>query len=187
MVLDFLLDRPESAAAAPDGRLMTIVFTDIEGSTSLTERLGDEGARAIMRSVEARTREALNAHHGTEVKTMGDGFVASFASASAALAFAVDLQRVFESDGGAGEPVRVRVGVHAGEPIAEHGDIFGTAVNMAARIASEAGGGEVYASDVVRQLAAGKQFTFEPRGERQLKGFADAVPVHEVIWRGDAG
>jgi class 3 adenylate cyclase len=187
-IIDFLLDRRPAAPSrsTTDARLRTIVFTDLEGSTALTERLGDAGARELLRAHEAMTREALTAHGGTELKTVGDGFVASFESATAALSFAIDLQRRLEGDNGAGDGLRVRIGVHAGEPIAEQGDLFGTAMNMAARIASEARGGEIYASDVVRQLAAGKQFAFAPRGERQLKGFAEPVPVHEVDWRGGA-
>jgi adenylate cyclase len=77
----------------------------------------------------------------------------------------------------------VRIGLNAGEPIAEEKDLFGTAVNMAARIAAEADGGEIMASDVVRQLVAGKGFLFADRGEVELRGFEEAVRLYEVRWR----
>jgi class 3 adenylate cyclase len=84
----------------------------------------------------------------------------------------------------------VRIGLNAGEPIAEEeagrADLFGTAVNLAARIAGEAKGGEVLASDVVRQLVAGKGFLFADRGETALRGFEDPVRLYEVRWREEA-
>ena len=83
------------------------------------------------------------------------------------------------------EPIRVRIGLNAGEPIAEDDDLFGTAVIVAARIAAQAHGGEILVSDVVRQLVAGKGFLFNDRGEHALKGFEDPVRVFEVRWRED--
>jgi len=96
----------------------TILFTDVEGSTALTDRLGDEKARALLREHERITREGLKSHGGTEVKTMGDGFMASFGSATRALACAVGIQQAFaERNESAAEPIRVRIGLNAGEPI----------------------------------------------------------------------
>ena len=116
---------------------------------------------------------------------MGDGFMASFSSASRALECAIALQRAFtERNESAQESVRVRIGLNAGEPIAEDDDLFGTAVNLAARIAALAAGGEIFASDVVRQLVAGKGFLFADRGESALRGFEDPVRVYEVGWEG---
>ena len=77
----------------------------------------------------------------------------------------------------------MRIGLNAGEPVAEEGDLFGTAVNLAARIAGQAQGGEVLVSDVVRQLVAGKGFLFADRGDVVLRGFEDPVRVYEVRWR----
>ena len=79
--------------------------------------------------------------------------------------------------------VRVRIGLNAGEPIAEDDDLFGTAVIVAARIAAQAQGGEILVSDVVRQLVAGKGFLFSDRGNHALKGFEEPVRVYEVNWR----
>jgi class 3 adenylate cyclase len=115
--------------------------------------------------------------------------MASFTSATGALECAIAMQRAFaQHNETAEEPILVRVGLNAGEPIAEddpdgRADLFGTTVNLAARIAGEAEGGEVLASDVVRQLVAGKQFLFVDRGETALRGFEDAVRLYEVRWR----
>ena len=170
--------------------VQTILFSDVEGSTALTERLGDAGARVVLREHEGIVREALAAHGGAEVKAMGDGFMATFATASRAVECAIQIQRAFEArnrERGTGnkEPVRVRIGLNAGEPVAEDRDLFGTSVNMAARIAAQAGGGEVLASDVVRQLVAGKGFLFSDTGEVTFKGFEDPVRVYQVRWRSE--
>ncbi len=128
-------------------------------------------------------REALKAHGGSELKTMGDGFMASFSSATRALECAIAMQRAFaQHNESAEEPIRVRVGLNAGEPIAEDEDLYGTAVNLAARIAGKAKGGEILASDVVRGLVAGKEFLFADRGKRKLRGFEEPVRLFEVRW-----
>jgi class 3 adenylate cyclase len=164
--------------------LCTILFTDVEGSTALTERLGDAKAREVLRNHERIVREALRAHGGAEVKAMGDGFMASFSSATRALECAIAIQRAFAAldDEHPETPIRVRIGLNAGEPIAEDEDLFGTAVIMAARIAAQAQGGEILASDVVRQLVAGKGFLFADRGEVALRGFEGPVRLYEVRW-----
>jgi class 3 adenylate cyclase len=163
---------------------LTILFTDVEGSTSLTQRLGDTRAREILRIHERIVREALRAHGGSEVKTMGDGFMASFPSVTRALECAIVMQRAFaEHNQSAGEPTRVRIGLNAGEPIAEEKDLFGTAVNMAARIAAQAEGGEILVANVIRELAAGKGFLFSDRGDVALRGFEDPVRLYEVRWK----
>jgi class 3 adenylate cyclase len=185
---EFLGEGEEAAVAlaepAAPGALCTILFTDVEGSTALTERVGDAKARAVLRNHERIVREALRAHGGAEVKALGDGFMASFASATRALECAIAMQRAFAAHNEAAEePIRVRIGLNAGEPIAEEADLFGTAVNMAARIAAQAEGGEILASDVVRQLVAGKGFLFADRGNVALRGFEDPVRLYEVRWQ----
>ena len=175
----------ETAVMEPGG-FRTILFTDVEGSTALTQRLGDAKARDLLRKHERMVREALKAHGGAEVKTMGDGFMASFSSATKALECAIAMQRAFaEHNESAEEPIKVRIGLNAGEPIAEDDDLFGTAVNEAARITAAANGGEILVSNVVRELAKGKDFLFSDVGERQLKGFDDPVRLYEVQWRGE--
>ncbi len=173
----------ETAEREP-GAFRTVLFTDVEGSTALTDRLGDAKARELLREHERMVREALKAHGGSEVKTMGDGFMASFSSATKALECAIAMQRAFASHNeSAEEPIMVRVGLNAGEPIAEDDDLFGTAVNLAARICANADAGQILAPMVVRELAAGKQFMFADRGETSLKGFDESVRLFEVRWR----
>lgn len=143
-----------------------------------------------MRAHERMIREALGAHGGAEVKTMGDGFMASFSSASRALECAIAIQRAFADYnaqvGAQGlAPLRIRVGLNAGEPIAEEDDLFGTAVIVAARIAAKAEGGEILTSDTVRGLVAGKEFLFADLGETALRGLEDPVRVYEVRWQQD--
>ena len=168
---------------APSGSL-TILFTDMEGSTTLTQRLGDAKAREVLRAHERIVREALKSHGGSEVKTMGDGFMASFSSATRALECAIGMQRAFaEHNETAEEPIRVRVGLNSGEPIAEEDDLFGTAVILAARIAAKAGGGDILTSDTVRGLVAGKKFLFSDRGETALRGFEDPVRLFDLRWQ----
>jgi class 3 adenylate cyclase len=117
---------------------------------------------------------------------MGDGFMASFGSATAALACAIALQlRLAAHNKSASQPILLRVGMNAGEPIAEDDDLFGTAVIAAARIGAQAHGGEILVSDVVRQLVAGKGFTFVDRGEVHLQGLDDPMRLHEVRWEED--
>ncbi len=178
-------EAPVGAEPAAAGTVHTILFTDVEGSTALTQRLGDAKARELLREHERMIREALKSHGGSEVKTMGDGFMASFSSATKALECAIAMQRAFaEHNESAEEPMLVRVGLNAGEPIAEDDDLFGTAVNEAARITATAKGGEILVSDVVRQLAKGKDFLFADRGEAYLKGFDEPVRLYDVRWRG---
>jgi class 3 adenylate cyclase/pimeloyl-ACP methyl ester carboxylesterase len=179
-------------ARQPSGGLQTILFTDIEANTELLQRVGDAAWRDILREHERTTRAILAEHGGTEIKTIGDAFMTAFGSASAALECAIALQRAFSAEDAqpgaaqagatqAGAPalhqLRIRIGVNAGEPIAEDDDLFGTAVTTAARIQGLAKGGEVLVSDVVRQLVAGKGFMFEDRGEQVLRGFEDPVRV----------
>ncbi len=188
--IDEFLGEGEEAAAGAEapaaGAFRTVLFTDVEGSTALTQRLGDAKARELLRAHERIVREALKAHGGSEVKTMGDGFMASFSSATRALECAIAMQRAFaEHNESAEEPLRVRIGLNAGEPIAEEEDLFGTAVILAARVAAKAEGGEIVASDVVRQLVAGKGFLFSDRGDVALRGFEDPVRLYDVRWRED--
>jgi class 3 adenylate cyclase len=176
---------PGGSDRAPGG-LQTILFTDVENSTVLTDRMGDVAARDLLREHERTTREVLMAHGGSEIKTMGDGFMASFRSAAKGLECAIAIQRSQEQEARS-RGIRVRCGLNAGEPIAEddpggRSDLFGTAVIVAARIAAQAHGGEILVSDVVRQLVAGKGFLFNDRGEHPLKGFEDPVRVFEVRW-----
>ena len=187
--LPFLLEGIESKdstmARAVPGGLVTIMFTDMEGSTALTQRLGDEKAQEVLRAHNVVVREALKAHDGAEIKHTGDGIMASFASASHALGCAADIQQAFarHSESNPDTTIRVRIGLNAGEPVAEDEDLFGTAVQMAARVCAHAQPGQIVAANVVRELAAGKGFLFSDMGDVVLRGFEDPVRLYEVRWR----
>jgi class 3 adenylate cyclase/pimeloyl-ACP methyl ester carboxylesterase len=172
------------AGKAAQGPFRAVLVSDLAGSTEMMSRLGDEAGRQVLREHERITREVLKAHRGAEIKTMGDGFMASFASVTQAVECAIALQRAFaERNESAAEPLNVRVGLNAGEPIEEEGDLFGASVIVASRIAAEAEGGEVLASLAVRELCAGKGFLFADRGDHALRGFEDPLRVFEVAWR----
>ena len=170
---------------AMSGGFRTIMFTDMEGSTALTQRLGDEDAQARVRLHNSIVQDALLTFGGTQVKHTGDGIMASFPTSSSAVECAVTIQRAFEAHNEANpnEQVFVRIGLNAGEPVQEGDDLFGTAVQMASRVCAAAQPGEVLTSDVVRQLVAGKGFLFADRGEAVLRGFEDPVRVYEVRWQ----
>jgi class 3 adenylate cyclase/pimeloyl-ACP methyl ester carboxylesterase len=175
----------EPAAEAPAAAAVhTILITDMEGSTTLTQRLGDAKAQDVLRTHNTILRHALKDHDGSEIKHTGDGIMASFASATRALECAIAMQRAFAAHNeSAEEPIRVRVGLNAGEPVAEEKDLFGTAVQLAARICAHAEPGQILVPIVVRELAAGKKFLFADLGETALRGFEDPVRLFELRWR----
>ena len=173
-VSDFLGAGTPAPDAAPGG-FQSILFTDLESSTALTQRVGDEAAQEVLRGHNTAVRGALEANGGREVKHTGDGIMAAFPSAVAAVQAGIAIQREL-----AGGEVRVRVGINAGEPIAEDGDLFGTAVQLAARITDRAEPGQVLVSNVVRELCAGKLFDFTAQGEATLKGFDEPVTLYAV-------
>jgi class 3 adenylate cyclase len=175
---------PEKRESVESGAFRTILFTDMEGSTTLTQKLGDAKAQAVLRTHNSIVREALKAHNGTETKHTGDGVMASFTSASAALEAAVAIQKALadHNEGNPDAAIRVRIGLNAGEPVAEDEDLFGTAVQLAARVCDRAEPGQILASNVVQELAAGKDFTFTDKGEATLRGFDRPIRLHEVMW-----
>jgi class 3 adenylate cyclase len=157
--VDEFLGEGEGRAApiAAPGGLVTVLFTDMEGSTTLTQRLGDAKAQEVLRAHNTIVRDALKAHGGSEIKHTGDGIMASFPSASRALECAIIIQRAVAAQVGEHPemPLRVRVGLNAGEPVVEDQDLFGTAVQLAARICAHAEPGQIVVPTVVRELAAG--------------------------------
>jgi class 3 adenylate cyclase len=174
--------QPTDHTTASDFR--SILFTDVEESTLLTAQYGDAKARELLQQHERITRDSLAAHGGTEIKTMGDGFMASFTSASSGIDAAIAMQRAITDHFEATPtPIRIRIGINAGEPIAENDDLYGTAVIQAARIMGHADGGEILVSDTVRGLVAGKPYLFSQKGEFDLKGFEEPVRLFEVDWR----
>jgi class 3 adenylate cyclase/alpha-beta hydrolase superfamily lysophospholipase len=167
------------------GGPMAIVFTDIEGSTSLTQRLGDERAQEVIRTHNRIVRDGLAESGGSEIAHTGDGIMAAFPSVARSVECAVGIQRAFAAARW-DTPVGVRIGINAGEPVHEEDDLFGSAVQAAARIAAKAQAGQILVSEVVRQLAAGKGFMFTDRGRVALRGFPERFRVYEVEWQAGA-
>jgi class 3 adenylate cyclase len=152
----------------------TVVFTDIVDSTRFMSDVGDEEGRKAMRAVEERVADLADQHGGRVIKNLGDGSLVSFSSNTAALQFALDVQ-----DAADPESLQLRVGMAAGEPIQESGDIHGAVVAYASRVADLGGAGEIIASEGVRQLAMGKGFEFTSMGQHELKGFDEPA----IIWK----
>jgi DNA-binding SARP family transcriptional activator len=166
----------------------TIVFTDVEGSTALRTERGDDVAGEVLRVHETIVRDQVAKHGGREIKALGDGFMLAFASVRTALACAVAIQRGLarHNRDHSELALRVRVGLNAGEVIEEDGDLFGEAVNAAARIAALAGGGEVIVSRVVKEAGTIPGLSFVDRGAVLLKGFPNPSHLYEVSWRDEA-
>jgi class 3 adenylate cyclase len=176
------IDASPAQPRAAEPQLRIILFSDLEGHTAMMQRLGDREGRRLLRTHEQLTREALATYGGSEVKSLGDGFMASFVSAQRALECAFAIQEAMTSTEHALQAagLRVRIGINAGEPIAEDDDLFGASVIAAARIASLALGGQVLVANVVRELVAGKGFLFHDTGEHLLKGIEDPVRIWEL-------
>jgi class 3 adenylate cyclase len=179
-------ERPDLRAhAAPDGTV-TLLFSDMEGFTEMTERLGDLRAREVIRRHNRIVRQQLAAHGGYEVELQGDGFLLAFGGARQGLLCAIAIQRALAADANAhpDEPIRVRIGVHTGEALRDADRFFGKTVILAARIAAQAAGAEILASSLVRELAASAgDVRFGEGRDVELKGLAEVQRVHSVAWR----
>ena len=168
-----------------DGGFRTVMFTDIEGSTATTQRLGDDGAMRLVKQHDAIVRGALAAWNGKEVKHTGDGIMAAFRSASQAIAGAIQIQRALDDYNRShpAEPIRVRIGLSAGEPVEDSSDLFGATVQLAARVCSHAQPCQILVANVVAELCVGKGYRFQPQGQVPLKGFDSPPSLHLVAWR----
>ena len=178
-------ERPDVRSyAAPDGSV-TILFSDIESSTAMTERLGDERWLGVLRDHNAVFREQLKAFDGYEVKNQGDGFMLVFPSPVGALRCAIEVQRAFEERAAErpDERIRVRIGLHTGEAIAEEGDFFGRNVILAARIAAQARGGEILVSEALHEQCGEEGIAFGESRELELKGLAGTHTVFRAEWQ----
>jgi len=168
---------------------LTILFTDIDDYTSITESIGDRRAQHLLRIHNALVRKALKDNGGVEVKHTGDGIMAYFPAAAAAVNCAIAIQKAVDAyhRTNPSVPLGIAIGINTGAPIHEDGDLYGTAVIVAARVAATAAGGQIIVTDVVRQLAAGKQIRFVPLGSVQLEGLSEPAPLFEVAWYSDGG
>ncbi len=185
MVQAFLgkVSEPKSEEPYAETAFRTILFTDIVGSTNLTQRLGDRGAMTVLRTHDRLVREAIKANGGREVKHTGDGIMASFNLVAEAASAAVRIQRDVAADNVTAEnPLSLKVGLAAGEPVTERGDLFGAVVQLAARLCDHAEGDHVLCSSPVRDLSLGKRLVFTDRGDVALRGFDDPIRVYELQW-----
>ncbi|MBT3359797.1 MAG: adenylate/guanylate cyclase domain-containing protein [Rhodospirillales bacterium] len=164
---------------------LAVLFTDIVGSTSMTVSVGDDAAQYVVRTHNRIVRSALTNFSGREVKHTGDGIMASFATVSNAVEAAIEMQeRVIANNAAEGDiPLHLCIGINAGEPVVEDDDLFGVTVQLSARLCAVAESDEIIVSEVVKGLCTGRPIKFESRGTREMKGFADPVPVYEVIWQ----
>jgi class 3 adenylate cyclase/alpha-beta hydrolase superfamily lysophospholipase len=173
-----------SGQHATHATVQTLLFSDLVDHTEMMRRLGDEKGRVVLREHERITREQLKQHGGKEIKTDGDSFMVSFDSVTAAMDCAIALQRAFAARNEVGgEPLQVRIGLNSGEPVEEDGDLFGSSVILAARVAAQAAAGEILIPEPLRHLLSGKTYIYGDRGETILKGFDDAVRLYEVRWQ----
>lgn len=177
-------ERPNlTAHTAPDGTV-TILFSDIVGSTVINERLGDARWMELLREHNEIVRREKALHRGYEVKTIGDAFMLAFQSARDALRCAISIQQAFSERNHTAKPmIRVRIGLHTGELVREGDDFFGRHVHFAARVGSKAMADEILVSSLLREVVEPSgEFSFEARKPEPLKGFRKRHRLHLVRW-----
>ena len=188
---------PNGAAVVPGGGtdardpgIRTILFTDIVGSTALTQSVGDDAAMALIKMHDTIVRDALAEFGGREVKHTGDGIMASFVSSAGAVKCASQIQRELtkqqEKERQRDSTIEVRIGAAAGEPVEHHDDLFGCTVQLAARLCSQAGPGQILVSNAIADLCGGKGLRFQDLGEMILKGFDRPLRAYAVEWTHEA-
>jgi adenylate cyclase len=171
------VERPDLARLAPSGKV-AILFSDIEESTALNERIGDRAFVRLLGSHDRMIRRNVNNHSGHVVKSQGDGFMIAFAQPEEAVRCGVDVQRALRKRPNG---IRVRIGIHMGKSVRRGDDLFGRNVAMAARVASEADGGEVLVSEVVRDAVSEiDDITFDGGRDAELKGFGGSHRLYAV-------
>ncbi|MGE5548053.1 MAG: adenylate/guanylate cyclase domain-containing protein [Solirubrobacterales bacterium] len=165
--------------------IVTVMFTDMVGSTDLTQERGDAAAQEIVRRHNSIVRGALAQFGGKEIKHTGDGIMASFASAASAVEATVSIQRqvIANNERTPDLELHLRIGLNAGEPIEEEDDLFGTTVQLAARVCAATNSDQILCTGVVKDLSFGKGGNFRAMGEKVLKGFKDPIALFEVVWR----
>jgi class 3 adenylate cyclase len=174
--------KPQQQQAAP--RIMAVMFTDMVGSTDMTQAKGDQAAQVIVRRHNSIVRAALAEYGGKQVKHTGDGIMAAFPSPASAVEATVAIQRAVAANNSRfpDQSLHLRIGINAGEPIEEEEDLFGATVQLAARVCAAAGTDQIVCTNVVKELAGGKGISYASRGPTALKGFSEKIPLFEVIW-----
>ena len=167
---------------------VTVMFTDMVGSTNLTQTMGDEVAQQVVRVHNRIVRDALNRFTGKEIKHTGDGIMASFAITSNGVEAAIFIQgeAAKHNQGNLDLPLHLKVGINAGEPIAEEDDLFGTTVQVAARTVDKAKSEQIFVTEIVHGICAGKGLKFINRGQFEMKGVAEPITLFEAVWDEEA-
>ena len=166
---------------------VAVLFTDIVGSTDMTQEKGDATAQKIVHAHNDIVRNALKKCGGKEVKHTGDGIMAAFTVISQSVDAAILMQKDVAQHNKSRSDLRLhlKLGIHAGETIVEDKDHFGTTVQLSARVVDECGTDQIYVSETVHGICAGKDLVFENLGETDLKGFKEPVTLFEVLWKKD--
>jgi class 3 adenylate cyclase len=176
-------ERPNlNEAAAPDGTV-TILFSDIENSTTLVEELGDQKWLNVIDAHHALFRDQIRAHDGHEVKSQGDGFMVAFSSARRAVDCAIAIQKKLESGKRMLRSLRVRMGLHTGEVMRHDGDLYGKNVVLAARVTDLADGGQILVSQIVKELTdSAGDLRFDEGRDVELRGLQGMRRVYRLDW-----
>ncbi len=170
------VERPDLARLAPDGNV-AILFSDIEESTALNERIGDRAWVRLIGRHDKMIRRYVKSHQGHVVKSQGDGFMIAFAEPEQAVRCSVDVQRALRRRPNG---IRVRIGIHTGKSVRRGDDLFGRNVALAARVAAHADGGQTLVSEPVRDAIAGEDISFDDGNDVELKGFAGQHRLYAV-------
>jgi class 3 adenylate cyclase len=176
------VERPDLARVTADGKV-AILFSDIEESTALNERVGDRAWVKLIGEHDKLVRKLVKQRSGHVVKSQGDGFMIAFAHAEQAVRCGIDMQDALNKDAERKRHnrIRVRIGVHMGRSVRRGDDLFGRNVAMAARVAAEADGGEILVSDTVREaLSDCEDLSFDDGRDADLKGFAGTHRLYAV-------
>jgi class 3 adenylate cyclase len=176
---------PATTPTAPTpSPTLTVLVTDICKSSEFASRLGDQRWLGVLQAHNALVREQIHRHHGTEVKAQGDGFLVTFTSARQAVLAAIAIQRaIAEYRRAHAEQLELRIGVHTGEVVEDHGDVIGQNVILAVRIADAAAPGEILVSSLTKDLTdAGGDLGYDDGREAELKGVARVWRLHGVTW-----
>lgn len=170
-------------------RVVAVLFTDIAGSTALTQELGDAGAQKVVHAHNKIVRENLTRFQGREVKHTGDGIMCSFDQPTNAVEASIEMQKetIQLRTTNPELPLKLKIGINAGEPIAEDNDLFGTTVQLAARIVDKAQADQIFVSETVKGICTGKGISFSSAGGFPMKGFDGDVNLYSVNYQaGDA-
>jgi len=175
----------DQTAEKIDSAFRIIMFTDLEGSTAMTTALGDHKSMHLLHIHNAITRNAIKDHNGREIKHTGDGFMVSFVSADNGTQCAATIQQAFAANNTntPEQEMHVRIGLSAGEPVEENNDLFGSTVQMAARVCNSASPDQILAVQSVKDNCTHKQHEFLHVGHKVFKGFNEPASLYEIPWR----